>query len=539
VHATVETNDARSVLDEARRCGVTLWIDDGQLRFRSPAGAMTAEMRGKISAHKPHIITLLLDTEHKAPMPPTLRARSRPELVPIIRHHHDRWADMLAKRNGVRFSCGPHFVTRVSGPLSVDVLTKSLQLLTVRHSILRARVVDAGSGPCFVYSPKAIVPTIIDLSTTPGGVTDERVQQVASDLVWQPFDLAVDPWFRAFVLKLGPTDHLFGFVIHHFIADARSIAISAQELFAIYGARIHGRASPLPRPPIQYHDYALAVNEWLDSDNVHRLEAFWRERLREAPATRIPPDADVHPDTVGQEKIAFFKLPDSLAEKLRAVTDCHTVRMHAHLAAALSAALAHCRGSADVLTLHRITGRSDPLLLDIVGAFFDTMAVRVKIDWEHTFAQCVELTQQSFLESYANSLYPFALVRRLFPQVGASGIAPLFNFTDGYDEPNPNDVEHTRARGLMPSLRKFDVLWHPLETHLARNHQGFNLELKHTARGFHAHIEYFEHRYTAETVDWFMHTFMRLLEAGVNDPTVPMRALVARLQPRYPSAFRG
>jgi len=533
VHATFETNDARSVLEEARSRGVTLWIDEGQLRFRSPAGTMTAEMRGKISAHKPRIISLLLDAESKAPMPPTLRARPRPESVPIIRHHHDRWADMVARRNGVRFSCGPHFVARVSGPLDIEVLTKSLQLLAVRHSILRARVVDAGNGPCFVYSRNAIVPTFIDLSTAPGGITDERVQQVASDLVWRPFDLAVDPWFRAFVLRLGPTDHVLGFVIHHFIADARSIAIAAKELFAIYGARVQGRASPLPRPPIQYHDYALAVNEWLDSDNVRRLEEFWRERLRGAPTTRIPPDADVPPDAVGKEKIEFFDFPDSLTEKLRAVTDCHTVRMHAHLAAALSATLANFSGSTDVLTLHRISGRSDPLLLDIVGAFFDMMALRVNIDWEHTFAQCVGRTQQSFLESYANSLYPFAMVRRLFPQVGASGIAPLFNFTDAYEEErSPSGVEQPRGRGLMPSLRRFAVSWHPLETHLARNHPGFNLEIKHTARGFDAHIEYFEHRYTAETVDRFMHAFMGLLEAGVAHPDQPLHALLARLPPR-------
>lgn len=522
--ATLEINDARAVLEELRSQGVSFWIEGEQLRVRAVEGVISAEMLEKMRAHKPQIMRLLLDAEHTQPVLPELRPRPRPEAVPIIRYHIDRWADMLANRSGARFACGTHFVVRTSIPLDIAMLTQSLQLLAARQSILTARVIDGGHGPCFVYDTRSpIVPTFIDLSATPG-MTEERARQVATDLVWHPFDLAADAWFRAFVIRLGAADHVVGFVIHHFIADAQSVVIVAQELFAIYGALSSGRPHTLPLLPIQYHDYVLAINEWLDTDKARMHEAFWRQRLRGAPTTRIPPDADLQPDTVGREAIASFDLPDSLTEKLRLVTDCNSVRIHVHLAAALSATLAYVSGSADVLTFHRVSGRSHQTLLNLVGAFFDATALRVRIDWEQSFAQCVALTQQSFYESYANSLYPWAMLKRLLPQVGASGIAPLFNFIDSYSQPGSN------TSGPRPSGQRFNLYPPALEMHLARNHPGFSLEIKHTVRGLAASLEYFESRYTVTTIDRFMDTFTRLLEAGLTYSSIPMHALLTRSQ---------
>jgi hypothetical protein len=524
--AAPETDHARSVLKELRSRGVALWNEAERLRYRAPEGVMTAAMVEKLRAHKSQIMWLL-EAEHPAVAAPALRPRARPELVPIIRYHHDRWADMVSNRSGPRFACGPHLVVRIGGPFDIEALTRSLQLLAQRQSILRARVLDSGNGPRFVYDTREpIVPAFIDLSITPD-ITDERAQQVASDLVWRPFDLTADAWFRAFVIRLAAEDHLFGFVIHHFIADSHSVTIAAQELFSIYSGQVLGRMPALPSLPIQYHDYILAVNEWLDTDNVRVLDTFWRERLRQAPATRIPPDVDVPPDTLGREKIVGFNLPDSLTEKIRLATNCNPVSIHVYLAAALSATLAYVSGNPDILTLHRISGRSEPELRDLIGAFFDSMALRVTIDLAGSFAQCVQRTQQSFYASYAGSLYPFAMLRRLFQQVGASGVAPLVNFNDTYGERELGAVQPPSALPLL-SLRKFAVSSHPVERHLARNHQGFFLEIQHSARGIDGRLDYFEDRYRAATVDRFIDTFARLLEVGLTHPTVALRQLLTR-----------
>jgi hypothetical protein len=533
--AAPPTNDARSVLEELRGRGVVLWNEAERLRFRAPEGVMTADVVDRLRTHKSQIMRLL-EAERAGVTPPVLRSRPRPESVPIIRYHYDRWADMVGNRSGPRFACGPHLVVRVGGPLDIEVLTQSLRLLARRQSILRARVVDRGGGPCFAYeTSEAIVPTFVDLSVMPG-ITEERVRQVASELVWRPFDLAADAWFRAFVIRLAAADHLFGFVIHHFIADIYSVTIAAHELFAIYSAQVLGRTAALPSLPIQYHDYVLAVNEWLDTDNVRVLEAFWRERLRVAPTMRIPPDVEVGPDTLGREKIVWFDLPDALTEKLRVVTNCNPVSIHVHLAAALSATLAHVNGSTDILTFHRVSGRSVPALRDLIGAFFDSMALRVAIDREGSFAQCVERTRQSFYESYAGSLYPFAMLKRLLPQVGASGIAPLVNFNDTYGERELSGLEVRGTTGPLLSLGKFALSSHPVEVRLARDHPGFYLEIQHTARGINGRLDYFESQYFPETIERFIDVFARLLESGLAHPGVPMQALLAKCSTDSPKA---
>lgn len=534
----VAGNNVRAILDEARHSGVVVWVEGEQLRFRAPAGGLPSGLLERLRAHEPQVIAMLFDDDAAMRQVPSFRPRPRPDTVPIIGYHHDRWNDILAGRSGPRFACSTHFVASIGGAINLTLLTQSFRLLAARHTILTARVADEGEGPCFVYeSQREITPTFIDLSLD--GESDtiaRRARQCAGELIWAPFELRKDPWFRAFVISLSSTDHIVGFVIHHFIADNRSIAIAARELYAIYSALAAGRQPTLPTLGIQYHDYVLAVNEWLQTENFQQTEAYWREHLSGAPTTRIPPDFVVDPDAVGLERIEWFHLPDGLTEKLRACTRGSSLRMHVHLTAALSATLAYFSRSNDILMLHRISRRTDATLLDLIGAFYDAMAVRVPVDLDDSFARCVERTQQVFLRCHAHSTYPFSMLKQLLNRVTESGIAPMLNFIDAYADRDASLGEGETPDGSGVRLRKVDVSTHPVETHVARNHPGFYLTITHTVNGMQARIEYFEHRYTEQTIARFMRTLTHLLEDGLTNPAMPLRRLLGAAASRLSTA---
>lgn len=532
------TDNARAILEEAGRSGVTVWLDGEQLRFRARAGSLPPGIFERLREHKPQIIAMLRDGDATKPQTPKFRPRPRPDSLPIIRHHLDRWNDMVAGRSGPRFACGTHFVISVSGVFDVPLFTLSLRMLAARHVILSARVMDDGQGPCFVYDTgHEITPLVVDLSTTADrGSISDHARRLAHDLVWAPFELGKDPWFRAFVISPGSTDHIVGFVIHHFIADKRSIYIAARDLFAISSALAAGQTPALPELRVQYHDYVLAVNEWLASDNVRLMEGFWREHLRGAPTTRIPPDFEVDPDAVGIARMTWFDLPPALTAKLRDRTGCNSLQMHVYLTAALSATLAWFSRSADILTLHRISLRNDAVLSNLVGAFFDAMAVRVPVDLSDSFASCVERTQQVFHRCYEHSAYPFAMVRRVLAEVTETGIAPMMNFIDTYADSEASPGEGATPSGSGLILHRLDVSSLPVETHMARNHPGFYLTVTHQVSGMRARIEYFEQRYTEQTIADFIHALSHVLEAGLTDPAMPLDRLFGADAPRPATA---
>jgi hypothetical protein len=53
---------APALLEEARRRGVELRLEGGRLRYRAPAGALTAELREALRAHREELLELLRET---------------------------------------------------------------------------------------------------------------------------------------------------------------------------------------------------------------------------------------------------------------------------------------------------------------------------------------------------------------------------------------------------------------------------------------------------------------------------------------------
>lgn len=58
------SNEAVKLISMCRRAGISLSVCDGQLHFQCPAGAMTAEIRNRLTAHKTALIELLSAGEH-------------------------------------------------------------------------------------------------------------------------------------------------------------------------------------------------------------------------------------------------------------------------------------------------------------------------------------------------------------------------------------------------------------------------------------------------------------------------------------------
>lgn len=57
---------ALALLAELRRRGVVLEASGDRLRYRAPAGAMTAELRAALAAHKAELLMMLREASHAA-----------------------------------------------------------------------------------------------------------------------------------------------------------------------------------------------------------------------------------------------------------------------------------------------------------------------------------------------------------------------------------------------------------------------------------------------------------------------------------------
>lgn len=504
-------DEIEDILALARSSGVALWVDAQGLRFRAPAGAMTDQLRAALRSRKTEIIDALRG-------PVFVRGPQR-QTQPIIEYHQKRWGYMKSGDFGIEFINSSHAAFRFRGRLNISALQSSVGAVATRHSILRARVVDTPEGPEFVLLPEhEIRLERIDLSGADAASREAAARSLATERIWKPFDMGTEPWFRIFAIHLSATEHVVGFVIHHFIADGWSVGIVTRELLQAYAAFNRDVPPALPDLPFQYFDYVAGMNEWIRSGAARSSGTYWREYLRNAPATRVPPDFDLDPETTGLLATESARLPPEVIAKLRAFGESAQTSMHAVVAAALIAVVAHLSKAEDIVLVSRTHGRYDSALFSLVGAFFDSMALRALVTPDMTFQTLATHVQSDLTRASIHQNYPYHLVIPSLQDIGASDIAPMLNF---WDASTTAGSESTR------NAQPFELLPRPPVKHSARRYSGFYVRVMIGAEGLSCRTEYLSLMYKSATALHFTQSLCRLLETASRNPSGRLSHLLA------------
>lgn len=471
---------------------------------------MTGELRAALSERKAEIIAALRR--------PVFVRRPLPERTPIIEYHRSRWENIRSGFLGIEFVNSPHTAVRIRGGLNIASLRCGLSTVISRHPILRARVVDAPEGLEFVLSPESDIPLdVIDLSNESAATRETVARNLVTERIWMPFDADAKHWLRIFVVQLDATDHVLAFVIHHFIADGWTVAIFVQELLHAYGAHETGIAHGLPELPFQYFDYVAGMNEWIRSDAAKVSASYWREYLRNAPATRIPPDFEVEPETYGLLATQSAHTSAAAAADMQAFCRSSGVTMHALVSAAFIAVMAHQSKAQDIVVVTRTHGRNDPALHALIGAFFDAMALRAFVTPDMTFHALATCVWNDLTRSSLHQNYPYHLVVPVLPEIGASNIVPMMNFA------YVSAADTTTADYIQP----FELAPRPPVPHPAKRYGGFFTQIAAGPDGVHCKAEYMNIMYKETAVTGFLQSICRLLEYGSRDPARRLSDLLA------------
>ncbi len=169
---------------------------------------------------------------------------------------------------------------RIKGPLDHGALERSLNHLVRRHESLRTSfVATEGTPHQLIGEDISFSLGTIDLTELPVEGRENEAKRRAIDESRRPFDLAHGPLARVSLLRLGDADHAIILTMHHLITDGWSFGLAATELASLYEAERHGRPSSLPRPSIQYVDFARWQRTQLESGAWSAQIECWRRRL--------------------------------------------------------------------------------------------------------------------------------------------------------------------------------------------------------------------------------------------------------------------
>ncbi len=289
------------------------------------------------------------------------------EGLPLSRAQERHWRRHRA--SGGRAADVVPAVVRLSGPLDVDALRRSVEEVARRHETLRTVFRETEDGPV----QRVLDAAGLDLAAE--DAAGARLQARMREEVRRPLDLERGPVFRAALFRAAPSEHVLLLVIHAAAADGPSVGILQSELRALYGAFSRGTPPPLPDPPARYADVAA------------------RERRRG------PPGVPEAPPVLRPAAVHASTLPAGLADAVHGLARAERATPAMVLLAALHLHLARSAAPGEAAVAVATDGCRRVELEGMVGPLADVLPVRTRVPGDAPFGALLARVRESLLDA--------------------------------------------------------------------------------------------------------------------------------------------
>ncbi|MEL7039187.1 MAG: condensation domain-containing protein [Cyanobacteria bacterium J06592_8] len=317
---------------------------------------------------------------------------------------------------------------RLQGSLNIEALEKSLNEIIKRHEILRTSFTEIkGEVVQSVYPVFNLKITVIDLQELPLSQREIQVKNIISQEASEPFDLTQIPLFRAKLLQLSTDEYVLLFTLHHIISDYWSMRVLIQELAAIYQAFSENQNTPLPELNIQYVDYAVWQEKWLQSDARSTQLTYWKKQLgNNPPVLQLPTDYPRPAVQTYRGETQSFSLSYQHSEALKNLARQEDVTLFMVLLAALKTLLYRYTQQEDIVIGSTVANRNRPELENLIGLLVNNLVFRTNLSGNPSFPDFLKQVREVTLEAYQHQDLPFEyLVEELQPERNLSH-NPLF-----------------------------------------------------------------------------------------------------------------
>lgn len=286
-------------------------------------------------------------------------------------------------------------------------LKAGLQSLVDAQVQLRSRIVERNGEPRVqILDRHAVELDCRDLSEL--GEAEARVK--AMNLFEQDsgarLSIASFPLYRFRLLRIGPEKHLFTFLLHHGISDARSLEVSFRHLSHIY----NGMTAPATPP--SYFDYEESFLQWFGKRRQKEAERYWSKLLSGAPVAPLSIENPIPITKPCQAAIHTRPLQAAWASRFLDFCAEHRISDFVFLATLWRVLLARYGASLSMpvsfSTDIRLTEEAD----QIIGHFGNVILLRHEIDPNASLQCLMAATKQALHRSLEHKALDYLYIKR-------------------------------------------------------------------------------------------------------------------------------
>ncbi|WP_340620434.1 non-ribosomal peptide synthetase [Xenorhabdus siamensis] len=407
--------NAVRIVNEALDQGITLFVIDNKLKYKTSSDSIPPELLSEWKQHKQALIDFLnqLDSEEQTQTHHFLQDIPRDgnaEHYPLSFAQQRLWFIDQLDGGSPQYNCMGNF--RLWESINIQAFEAAVKTLLERHEVLRTHFQIINNEPRqFIATDYDLPITHHDLSALSETEKNNQVKQLGKEEESLIFNLRTDLMLRMRLIKLAETDYLIIYTFHHIACDGWSVTIFLREFFTLYKAYCLGKENPLPPLKIQYADYAQWQQSWLQGDVLKKQLTYWQNQLAGiSPVHRVPLD---NPRPEKQNIEGCFhtqRISSRLTQAIRGLCAKHNVTLFMFLETAFAVLLSRYSNEKDIVIGTGLAGRRHHDIEPLIGFFVNSLVIRTDLSGQPTFSELLKQNSRTILDAYEHQDLPFELV---------------------------------------------------------------------------------------------------------------------------------
>ncbi len=468
-------------------------------------------------------LVLQIELQGKGSVLPDIKVLPRPEDIPLSFSQERLW--FIDRLEGTVHYHVPS-VLRLKGKLDIEALTYSFQSIVKRHEVVRT-VIREKDGVGYQYIKNEDNWELEIINGSKYSKDNSSLQNYVKELVNAPFNLSEDYMMRAHLIRMSDDDHVLVVTVHHLASDGWSTSVMVRDLVELYKSREEGREPNLSQLKLQFADFAMWQRNYLQGEVLEKKLDYWKGKLEGVEPLQLPLDYVRPANQTTTGSVSGFIIDKSLTEALKTLSQKHGTTLFMTLLAIYNVMLSRYSSQQDICIGTPIVGRQQKELEDLIGCFFNTLALRNEVNSHNSFSELLQQVKTTTLEAYDHQDVPFEKIVESVVKQRDMSISPVFQvaFT----------LQNTPKVPEM-SLGKVQLLTEPFGFTTSKFE--ITLGFIETSYGLSGSVEYNTDLYREETILRMITHFKELVNSVLKDPqqkigSLPMLTKSEELQLTY------
>ena len=305
---------------------------------------------------------------------------------------------------------------RIKGKFDIEKCEEIFSKIIERHDSIRSNYKIVDSLPVQVINDE------YDFKVDYKTCNQDDLDRIITDAI-RLFNLEKDLLMRVCVIKIENCEEYVMIIdMHHIIADGVTMEIITREFIELY------KGVELKENIIQYTDYAVWQNNLKQINFYKKQEEYWLDKMSgKLPVINLPIDY-ARPEIKSDEgSRLYFKAERELTHFVKDLAKEYNATTFMVLLATLNILLYKYSNQEDIIIGTATANRPVPELENMVGVFYNTVAIRNKFNGKIKFNDFLKEVRNNAIEVYDNQDYPFeALVENIGAERDVSR-SPVFD----------------------------------------------------------------------------------------------------------------